>query len=222
VPTRTAASTIRASCCAGRRPRRWRSWARRTRRSRRREERGGRSPCTSAWSSRERLRCGDTPDPYGGDMAMETTPTRRYEGQAVRGTALQLCDFGSKHGRTVALDGLASRWMSASSRVGFSVHFERAGITRFRRRHLTRFFADGGRCPEPFGDAAGPRRPLGQPHIAGAAASWMIRPNFAGSLSESSRGTKKYSAPAGSSVTSSRASSPRTVRPCGTFFGSAA
>jgi len=68
-------------------------------------------------------------------------------------------------------------------------------------------------------------RPPPQPgelrYIAGAG-SWMIRPNFAGSLSESSRGTKKYSAPAGSSVTRSRASSPCTVRPCGTSFGSAA
>jgi hypothetical protein len=58
-------------------------------------------PYTSAWSFRERLRCGDTRHPYGGDMAMETTPTRGYEGQAVRGTALQLCDFGGKHGRPV-------------------------------------------------------------------------------------------------------------------------
>ena len=53
-------------------------------------------------------------------------------------------------------------------------------------------------------------------------ASWMRRPNFAGSASLSSRGTRKYSKPAGSTVSSSRASSPRTLRPCGTFLGSAA
>jgi hypothetical protein len=79
--------------------------------------------------------------------------------------------------------------------------------------------------PEIEGGGHALARPPPQPgelrYIAGTA-SWMIRPNFAGSLSESSRGTKKYSAPAGSSVTRSRTSSPRTVRPCGTFFGSAA
>jgi hypothetical protein len=58
-------------------------------------------------------------------------------------------------------------------------------------------------------------------HIA-EAAWWMMRPNFAGSASESSRGTRKYSVPAGSSVMRSRASSPPTVKACGRFFGSAA
>ncbi|UGS37167.1 hypothetical protein DSM104329_03582 [Capillimicrobium parvum] len=54
-------------------------------------------------------------------------------------------------------------------------------------------------------------------------AGWCrTMPNRSGSASPSSRGTKKYSAPAGSTVTSSRASSPRTVRPCGTSLGSAA
>ena len=46
-----------------------------------------------------------------------------------------------------------------------------------------------------------------------------MRPNFAGSASFSSRGTKKYSTPAGCSVWSRRTSSPRTVKPCGTWSG---
>ena len=79
--------------------------------------------------------------------------------------------------------------------------------------------------PEIEGGGRAVARPPPQPgelcYIA-VGGSWMIRPNFAGSASESSRGTKRYSAPAGSSVIRSRASSPRTVRPCGTFFGSAA
>jgi hypothetical protein len=47
------------------------------------------------------------PSPYGRDMAMETTMTRGYKVQAVRGTAPQLCDFGGKHGRTAALEAIS-------------------------------------------------------------------------------------------------------------------
>jgi hypothetical protein len=70
--------------------------------------------------------------------------------------------------------------------------------------------------------AAGAASRLRSRGYAAWAASLMMRPNRAGSASPSLRGTKKYSTPAGSSVTRSRASSPRTTKPCGTLLGSAA
>src|SRR5918999_489399 len=57
---------------------------------------------------------------------------------------------------------------------------------------------------------------------AAGAGPCRINPNRLGSASFSSRGTRKYSVPAGARVTSRRASSPRTLRPCGTSLGSAA
>src|SRR4051812_16283337 len=90
-----------------------------------------------------------------------------------------------------------------------------------------------GRCREPetgTGELRGTSVSLDDPgedeqpgegHTAGAGVL-MMKPNLAGSSSESSRGTKKYSAPAGARVTRSRTCSPRTVKPCGTSFGSAA
>src|SRR3954466_7646779 len=66
-----------------------------------------------------------------------------------------------------------------------------------------------------------PRATPGFRQLAGAGPCSTI-PNRSGSTSLSSRGTSRYSAPAGSSVTSSRASSPRTVSPCGMSLGSAA
>jgi hypothetical protein len=68
-----------------------------------------------------------------------------------------------------------------------------------------------------------PRGPRAAPQADYSGAGPTIsRPNLAGSESLSSRGTRKYSKPAGSRMVRIRAASPLTVRPCCRFFGRAA
>ena len=134
--------------------------------------------------------------------------------------------------------GVLSRVLPWHSRAGFAepgrdggvfVHFTVLRLSSPRRslRGAMASVCSGG-CPNVMETSSGARRkrggrgfgsPAGQ--AAGAAPLRTI-PNRLGSASFSSRGTKRYSAPAGSRVTSRRASSPRTLRPCGTSFGSAA
>lgn len=73
-----------------------------------------------------------------------------------------------------------------------------------------------------FADALGVRRrgrrratapPRLRRQAAAGTRSSRSRPYLVGSWSDASRETKKYSTPAGATVTSSRASSPRTLNP---------